>query len=294
MSPSKSTPRVLVIGGMNMDVLGSTKMAFHERDSLPGHVSFRPGGVGRNIAEQLVRLGAQVSLITAIGHDASASALIASCEELGIDLSSAIKVPYPSPVYLAIHDNSGDMLAAINDMRAMDALLPEHLKEPLLTLSYDACVLDANLSEPCLEAVAKYSKAPILADPVSAVKGMKLLPILPRLSAIKPNHMEALAITGESTHEEASKALIRLGVSQVFISLGAKGLWYQDQENQGLLPVMDVPEVPLTGAGDALSAGLAMGIAKRGSIDAIALHGLLSAERFLINRQQEEMRSEAE
>lgn len=292
MQALRSQPSILVIGGMNLDILGSTDIPFHERDSLPGHVTFRPGGVGRNIAEQLTHLKASVSLVTAIGNDQNAKFLLDSCNKLGIDLSYAVHVPHPSPVYLAVHDDSGDMVSAINDMRAMEALKPEHLIPPLLEMEYDACVLDANLSEPCLQAVTEHAKAPILADPVSAVKGMKLLPFLPRLHAVKPNLLEAFEITGQKTHMDASRFLLKQGVRQVFLSMGSRGLWYQDKDNQGLLPVMKVPTVPLTGAGDALSAGLAMGIAKHGSIDAIALHGLQSVENFLITRQSEEKRSE--
>ena len=41
-----SKKRILVIGGMNMDILGTPKGHFQPRDSVMGHVLMTPGGVG--------------------------------------------------------------------------------------------------------------------------------------------------------------------------------------------------------------------------------------------------------
>lgn len=47
----------VVIGGANMDILGTPGQALTPGSSTPGTVSYSPGGVGRNIAENLARLG---------------------------------------------------------------------------------------------------------------------------------------------------------------------------------------------------------------------------------------------
>ncbi len=60
MSRQHEKPRMLVIGGMNMDFLGTAGGAFVAGDSLPGTISLRPGGVGRNIAQTLASHGAEV------------------------------------------------------------------------------------------------------------------------------------------------------------------------------------------------------------------------------------------
>ena len=79
--------RVAVIGGMNMDIGGAAGGELRLRDSNPGRVSLRPGGVGRNIAHNLRLLGLEVSLVSAVGDDPFGRALTDSCRALGLDLS---------------------------------------------------------------------------------------------------------------------------------------------------------------------------------------------------------------
>ena len=86
-------PRVAVIGGVNMDIGGSPFAKLVMRDSNPGVITARPGGVGRNIAHDLRLLGAEVSLVTAVGGDVYGQGILASCRELGIDMSLARILP---------------------------------------------------------------------------------------------------------------------------------------------------------------------------------------------------------
>ena len=70
-----------------MDIWGRPERVLVPKDSNPGTVSLRPGGVGRNIAHDLRLLGLEVSLVAAIGDDVYAAAITESCRALGIDLS---------------------------------------------------------------------------------------------------------------------------------------------------------------------------------------------------------------
>ncbi len=54
-----------------MDLLGVPKKHLKQGTSNPGKVSSSPGGVGRNIAENLVRLGQTCCLMAPIGDDAN-------------------------------------------------------------------------------------------------------------------------------------------------------------------------------------------------------------------------------
>ena len=46
-------PYIAVVGGMNMDITGSVTSSLIPGDSNPGKVTMTPGGVGRNIAEDV-------------------------------------------------------------------------------------------------------------------------------------------------------------------------------------------------------------------------------------------------
>lgn len=272
---------ILVIGGMNMDILGVPDAGFILRDSNNGQVRIQPGGVGRNIAQHLAALGAQVELMTVLGNDAHADILTASCEAQGIGLRYALRVQGKTCVYLAIHDSEGDMVAALNDMGSMKWLTAQRLKTALPPDTFSACVLDANLSEEALMAAVQHVRAPFIADPVSCVKADRLSHILPQLTALKPNLREAMQLTGRKTVEEAAETLLDTGLRQVYISLGNKGLYYATREDRAYLQALPTSNAPTTGAGDAMVAGLSFAIAQGKSIRECALFGRDCATRHL-------------
>ena len=252
---------VTVIGGMNMDLLGVPEGTLLFRDSNPGKILMRPGGVGRNIASRLKALGAQVQLLTALGSGRQAELLASYCKGEGIGLAVSIQTDLPCPTYLCIHDEKGDMAAAVNDMSAMERVTPEIIAQRLDAINRsDACVVDANLPPETLEFIGLNVTCPLVADPVSAIKGQRLRPILRHLTAIKPNQLEATALTGENHAERAAEALLRAGVKNVFISMGAEGVYYASREEKGVMPAVKLPAIPLTGAGDALCAGLTLAL----------------------------------
>ena len=276
--------RIAVVGGMNMDIGGSADGELRLRDSNPGRVTLRPGGVGRNIAHDLRLLGAEVSLLSAVGDDPNGKALLASCEALGMDVSLTLVRPRErSSTYLYVTDDSGDMLLGIADMEITDRITPAALAPLVERLNgFDAVVLDANLSEAALEYLAQELTSPLYADPVSTAKAPKLRKILPRLAALKPNRLEAQTLTGQSDPELAARALLDSGVQRVFLSLGGEGLLAADREQMLRLPAAEARVVNTTGAGDAAMAALvwagAQGFGLEESARAALLAGAMTTE----------------
>ena len=275
-------PAVSVVGGMNLDILGIPAGVMRLRDSNIGAIRFRPGGVGRNIAQRLAENGAKARLCTVISRDERSRLLKAACADSGIDLSLSVETDLPTPCYLCVHDAEGDMLAALNDMAAMEERTPTALAGRLPALnSADLCVLDANLPPETLRYLASRVTVPLVMEPVSCAKAKRALPILPYLAAIKPNRMEAVEMTGETDMEKAAAWLLDRGVKTVFISLGKDGVLYRDMNGGGVIPAIPLRSIPLTGAGDALCAGLALAMAKGMDTRECAESGVMAAYRAL-------------
>lgn len=278
----------IVIGGMNMDILGTSSVSQTERDSLPGQVALVPGGVARNIAQHLAKAGHRVELLCPMGTDALSDILRASCEHLGIGLSYAIQTDCPTSTYMAIHDMDGDMRCAINDMRTMECLTGEVIEQAIQRgIPADVCVLDANIAESALISAANTLTCPLVADPVSSVKSVRLLPILQRLFAIKPNRLEAFAMTGADNVEEAASILLRKGVQQVFISLGKEGVYYADTHESGIIRSDAIHVASLTGAGDAMTAAIAICVGQGLSAKETATRAIMASKIYLLSKQSE-------
>jgi pseudouridine kinase len=276
--------RITVVGGANTDIIGLPEGRFALRDSNPGHVRVTSGGVARNIAENLARMGADVRLVTAFGSDDAADALERECEAAGIDTSYCINVPrVPGSRYLAVLDERGDLAAAVNDMRALEALTPEAMDAAASAFAdADAVVLDTNLPPSTIVSVAeRWSAIPLVLDPVSTAKALRARPVLGRLAAIKPNLREAEEISGAAGAEGAAQRLLESGVGWVFVTLGRRGVFCASREDTFSYPAVETEVVNVTGAGDAFAAGVAYGVAAgiglRGTValaSTLAVHAL--------------------
>lgn len=273
---------ILVIGGINMDILGNPVGDFRLRDSNIGRLTLSAGGVGHNIARQLASQGARVELMCVFGDDVFAGHLRAACANEGIGLLHALQLSGRSCSYLAIHDETGDMAVSLNDMELMERLDGPAVR-CLSPAGFAACVLDANLGVQALEAAAEHLDMPLIADPVSIAKAGRLGSVLHRLSALKPNLSEAEAMTGQKGPEDAARALLDRGVKQVFVSLGRDGLYFASAAERGYLKPERLMNAPATGAGDAMAAGITMAIAEGLSPAQAALRGLREAEKRLMS-----------
>ena len=112
---------LLLIGGSNIDYIATSKEKLQRRVSNIGEVSVSFGGVMRNIAENLTRLGNKVDFITAIGEDANGKAMKNQLIELGVNVITP-KSEYPTGSYVAINDSNHDMVDGICDNRIIKDL----------------------------------------------------------------------------------------------------------------------------------------------------------------------------
>ena len=81
------------IGAANMDLHGRSRAALILHDSNPGFLHTSPGGVTRNILENLSRMGERTALFSAIGNDLYGREILASGEAVGMDMSHMLRCP---------------------------------------------------------------------------------------------------------------------------------------------------------------------------------------------------------
>lgn len=255
---------VIVIGAVNVDLSGTPNAALHRGDSNPGRVAVSMGGVGRNIAENLCRLGRRVSLVTLTGDDHYGQLIREQCRTIGIGMELSMTEPAGrTSVYLCVNETNGDLHTAVADMEIYERLTPERLEGILPVLDGAALVIvDANIPEETVSWCARKIQAPLAADPVSVAKVGRLKGMLGRLEMIKPNVPEAEALSGIPIREDgdlprAADALHGMGVKRVYISLGERGVWADDGHERALLPCHPGIIRNTTGCGDAFLAAAA-------------------------------------
>tara|TARA_B110000438_G_scaffold295975_1_gene339919 strand:- start:79 stop:1176 length:1098 start_codon:yes stop_codon:yes gene_type:complete len=258
---------ISVIGGANIDIHGRSTQKLRDFDSNPGDVHIAAGGVARNIAENLARLGADTRLISAIGDDHHGQVLMRLSREAGINVQNVLQIPSAATsTYLSVLDDTGDMLVGINDMSIIDDLTVASLRPMQAMLKQSSIiVLDTNLPTDTLAWLTEtFSDMPIFADTVSTAKAPRLRPHLQHIHTLKTGTIEVEALMGQEARTKAqlvkiTKMLHNEGVTRVFITRGEKGVFFSDNGKHGTQKVQRSSNDILNagGAGDAFLAGLA-------------------------------------
>lgn len=276
---------VCVIGGANIDIEGRAPGSLQYGDSTIGTVHKSPGGVARNIAENLARLDLATRLITARGLDRDGDWLHDETTRAGVDMADTLVCPgYDTARYVAVAGANGDLIAGINDMGVLDQLGVPALEERRDTIAHAAVlVTDCNLSESSLQHLPTLApQTPLFVDPVSTTKAGRVIPLLASIHTIKPNRAEASILTGNpisdrSSLRAAASKLLDHGIQQVVVSLGRDGLYYAAPSASGFLRPPRRPAASVTGAGDALMAGLVWGYLRGLRLRDAAEFGLAAA-----------------
>lgn len=243
---------VVVVGGANLDLKARTTGAVVPGTSNPGTVATSPGGVGRNVAENLARLGTPTVLVAAVGSDHFGDGLLDATAAAGVDITQVRQVAGATGTYLAVLDASGDLAVGVSDMAATATLAPEHL-DPALIGAADLVVLDGNLRADTLAAAWVHAAAAgvrVVIDPVSVPKAARVEPLLGErpLWCITPNTGELAALGGTAAE------LHRRGVELVWVRRGAAGSLLSGPDGEVQLSTIRGEVVDVTGAGDAMLA----------------------------------------
>lgn len=279
-------PFVVAIGGANLDIHGRPAAPIRESDSNPGSVHSSPGGVARNVAENLARLGVDCRLVSAVGHDQPGDMLIRLGRAAGIDMRHVLRSDRgPTSTYVSVLDENGELQLAISDMRVVDELGPEQLQGLEAMLKQAALiVLDTNLGEAALAWLTDTLRdRTIFVDTVSGTKASRIRPYLQAVHTLAPSAREAESLTGLPAR--TARQLPRVaqwchdrGVERVFVTLGKRGVFYSSAESQGIVPPLANRRKSNTGgAGDAFLAGLAYSWLERLGLEASLRFGLAAA-----------------
>ena len=288
-------PSIIVAGGTNLDIKSRIAGKAIHGTSNPGWSETSPGGVARNIAENLARLGAKVALLTLIGEDSTGDRLRRNARAIGIDTSLILRRKGSTGTYNATLDAAGEMLISVSDMRLIDAMkvtdITQH-KDKLATA--DLLVGDGNLPPPCLKAllqIARRADIPLVLEPVSVPKARRLRPLLQEelpIAALTPNRDELAELTGVTVknERELTRAVQRLherGIKHVLVGLGAEGCFLSSAEDgQHFIPTRRKSLIKdVTGGGDAMVASLAFGLATGASALQAARKGQELAARVV-------------
>jgi rfaE bifunctional protein kinase chain/domain len=276
--------RVLIVGDVGLDeyVLGQVRRISPEAPVPVLEVEQEDLrlGLSANVAQNVVSLGGDVTLLSVVGADEGAQRIKDLAAKAGVSWTSMVidekrpttrktrvmtgphhivRVDYEIRKFLS-PSSEDKILAGIKDqLPRQDVVILQDYAKGVITEK-----IVRTLTELCRSQGKKLLVDPHRANPGDFYKGCDL---------IKPNYEEAVALSGlnfddlrenPNRVEEAGRALQRkTGARQVVLTQGKDGMSIFDGEQVTRVPTQAKKVFDVTGAGDTVIAAMALGLAGR-------------------------------
>lgn len=280
---NRDARRIVCIGGATVDRKYRSLAPVLPGTSNPVTSERSFGGVARNVAENIARLGVRTSLLSILGDDDNGHAILAALKSLDIDTRHvAISGEHATAEYVAVLQPDGELAVGLADMAILDALGPPLLHAAWPALSASWIFADCNLPAETLRelvGLARRGSAMLALDAVSSPKAVRLPRDLNGIGVLFLNLDEARAFMGapNASPDEAAAALLDSGAARVVLTLGEAGLIAADGSGATRVSAVKARMVDATGAGDSLVAATLVALLRGHSLPEATRMGTIAA-----------------
>jgi ribokinase len=282
------TPRVFVLGGMNVDFILQTPGFPEAGASLIGDSFCQSfGGKGANQAVAAARMGAQVAMAGMTGDDEFGRQIGDMLRREKIDTTHVLRSEEvgTGTAWIMIEPSGQNRIIAIPGANLRYSLSElEKLRQAIaasevlllqLELPYDVTVTAV--------AMAAELGVPVFFNPGPIGGAGFPNRLLPNITVLTPNETEAeqltgIPITGWSAAERAAAMLLQQGVLRVVLTLGGQGALVAEAGAPLLrVPAYEVQAVDTVAAGDTFTGALAVRLCEGATLQEAADYACAAA-----------------
>jgi len=275
------TPKALVVGSVNMDLIVPVKAFPRPGETCTGGaLTLAAGGKGANQAAALARLEAETYFLGAVGRDEFGRQLLQGLQQDGVDVSLVKRIDHVATgvaLILLQQDGQNSIIVSpgANGLLTPDDLLGCAAKLP----SMDIVLVQLEIPQDTVREAALLGKA-MNALCVLDAGPPRSLPseILTLFDLVSPNETETECLTGIrpvdlDSAAEAAQVFRQQGCDKVVLKLGAFGAYYMDGDEEGYIPAYPISAVDTTAAGDAFTAALSLRLAQGATMEEAVAYG---------------------
>lgn len=264
---------ITVVGNVFVDIKGFPDDIYIPGGRNAGNVEFVHGGVGRNVAEDIANLELRPRFVSMVDDTPEGAEVLRKLNNHKVDTRFVPTVPNGMGMWLAVFDETGDIVGSISkrpDMSAMVTLIEEHGDE--IFADCDSIIVEIDLDKEIIKSIfrfaEKYNKR-VYAVVANMSIASQRRDFLQSIDCFVCNVEEAgilfvcdlEKLTPEELCEELSRRVVSAKIPSMVVTVGSKGAVYADMNgNKGVYPARLVNVRDTTGAGDAFCAGVAVGL----------------------------------
>ncbi|GAC46512.1 ribokinase [Pediococcus acidilactici] len=253
------TNKVVVLGSLNVDRILQMDRVPEPGETLAlNNQDMAGGGKGANQAIAAARSGAQTSFIGRVGADENGKFMLQQLVNSGVttDLVAVDEDAGTGQAFVMVEKSGENRILIYGGANAQ--LSAADVKKAQAQIAA-ADLMVAQLETPVETTqfafqMAKELGVKTILNPAPAVAKLPA-ELLKNTDVITPNETEVeiltgIAVTDEAAMLKAAQRLHDLGVATVIITLGSKGVFYDDGAQHGIVPAFKVQAVDTTAAGD--------------------------------------------
>ena len=264
---------IVVVGNVFVDIKGFPDSKYIPAGRNAGSVDIVHGGVGRNVAEDIANVELRPRFVSMVDDTAEGTEVIRKLRNHKVDTRYVAQVPDGMGMWLAVFDNTGDIVSSISKRPKMDALL-QLLEEKgdEIFCDADSIVIEIDMDKEIIKTVLgfaeKYHKRVFAVVANMSIASLRR-DFLQSIDCFVCNVQEAgilfAADLDELSPEELGPDLVErlrsARIPSMVVTEGSRGAVYADWDgNYGVCPANPVRVRDTTGAGDAFCAGVAIGL----------------------------------
>lgn len=265
---------VLVIGSLNTDFsINTDKIPSPGETVNANNLIINNGGKGANQAYTIGKLGGNVSMLGMVGNDIYGKDLIKALKSVKVNTKgiSLNKSDSTGKAFIYVDNNGENSISIIHGANyAVDKRFID--KNISLINKADIILMQLEIPLETVNYVLEIAKdKTIILDPAPANKELMNFD-LSNVFLMKPNETELATLTGYEIKDDedvikACNILLEKGVKNVIASLGSKGCYLVNKNNNKFFDSVKSNAIDTTAAGDSFIASIAFFLSQNKSIE---------------------------
>ena len=264
---------IAVVGPVFVDIKGYPDDTFIPAGRNKGRVEYVHGGVARNIAEDIANCELRPTLVSLVDETGAGMDVMKKLRNHKVNTDYIRTVPGGMGTWLAVFDNTGDVVASISQRPDLEPLLDtlEQQGDEIIA-NCDSVILDMDIDKEIIKRVLKLSRKygkRVYAETANMSIAMERRDFLQEVECFICNIQEAGILffddysqkTPEEMVEILSERIAAAKIPSMIVTMGGSGAVYaNDRGEKGFCPARKVEVKDTTGAGDSFCAGVVIGL----------------------------------
>ncbi len=285
--------KIVMFGSYVADLTGVAEHLPKAGETVFGETfKIGPGGKGSNQTVAAHRAGADIKIITKLGHDVFGDLALSFYKEDGISADNILMDDSMGTgiALICVDEGTGQNQILVVPAACTNFTDADIEKIRPVIEEADILLVQFEVNMDALEKVIDIAKAAgvmVVLNPAPARKVP--VELLRKTDIVTPNEVEAETLTGvpvpdEAGARKAADVFHSWGIAGVVITMGKNGVFASDGKNSKMVPAYTVNAIDTTGAGDAFTGGFVTALAEGKDIFEASVFGnalaSLSVQKF--------------